>query len=172
MKNRLIVKKNLIDPIKVPQREILEYKVKMPFERNPQEVFENILSIGGKRGWYYANWLWDLRGYIDELFGGVGKRRGRTSNTPLKAGDTLDFWRVLLADQQNKRLLLFAEMKVPGEAWLEFKIIEFHGKHFLSQIATFKPSGLWGRIYWYAMFLFHIFLFNGMARQITQFKTQ
>ncbi|MCX2450419.1 SDR family oxidoreductase [Pedobacter sp. PLR] len=168
--NRGYLDTSFMDQVKVPQNGTLKYKVKMPFERNPQEVFENLWSIGGNRGWYYANWLWNLRGFLDKLMGGVGTRRGRTSNTSIHAGDVLDFWRVLLADQQNKRLLLFAEMKVPGEAWLEFKVIEFHGQYFLSQIATFRPSGLWGRIYWYAMFPFHIFIFDGMARRIIEFK--
>lgn len=170
--NRGYLDTSFMDQVKVPQNGTLEYKVKMPFERNPQEVFANLWSIGGNRGWYYANWLWNLRGFLDKLMGGVGTRRGRTSNTSIHAGDVLDFWRVLLADHQNKRLLLFAEMKVPGEAWLEFKIVEFHGQYFLSQIATFRPSGLWGRIYWYTMFPFHIFIFDGMARRITEFKGQ
>lgn len=168
--NRGYLDTSFMDQVKVPQNGTLEYKVKMPFKRDRQEVFENIWSIGGNRGWYYANWLWNLRGFLDKLMGGVGTRRGRTSNISIHAGDVVDFWRVLLADQQNRRLLLFAEMKVPGEAWLEFKVIEFHGQHFLSQIATFRPSGLWGRIYWYTMFPFHIFLFNGMARRITEFN--
>ena len=170
--NRGYLETSFMDQVKVPQNGTLEYKVKMPFERNPEEVFENIWSIGGNRGWYYLNWLWNLRGFLDKLLGGVGTRRGRTSNSSLQAGDVLDFWRVLLADKNNKRLLLFAEMKVPGEAWLEFKIVERHGQAFLSQIATFRPSGLWGRAYWYAMFPFHLFLFKGMARQITLFKWQ
>lgn len=168
--NRGYLETSFMDQVKVPQNGTLEYKVKMPFERNPEEVFENIWNIGGNRGWYYLNWLWNLRGFLDKLLGGVGTRRGRTSNSSLQAGDVLDFWRVLLADKNNKRLLLFAEMKVPGEAWLEFKIVERHGQTFLSQIATFRPSGLWGRAYWYAMFPFHLFLFKGMARQITLFK--
>ncbi|MBB5635684.1 uncharacterized protein YbjT (DUF2867 family) [Pedobacter cryoconitis] len=167
--NRGYLDTSFMDQIKVPQNGTLEYKVKMPFERQPEEVFENIWSIGGTRGWYYADWLWNLRGFIDKLFGGVGTRRGRTSNTSIHAGDVIDFWRVLLADQQNSRLLLYAEMKVPGEAWLEFKVISFHGQSFLSQIATFRPSGLWGRIYWYSMYPFHFFLFKGMARQLTAY---
>ena len=170
--NRGYLETNFMDQVKVPQNGTLEYKVKMPFERNPEAVFENIWGIGGNRGWYYLNWLWNLRGFLDKLLGGVGTRRGRTSNSSLQAGDVLDFWRVLLADKNNKRLLLFAEMKVPGEAWLEFKIVEHHGQTFLSQIATFRPSGLWGRAYWYAMFPFHLFLFKGMARQITLFRLQ
>ncbi|SHF62025.1 SDR family oxidoreductase [Pedobacter caeni] len=170
--NRGYLDTSFMDQVKVPQNGTLEYKVKMPFERKTEEVFENIWSIGGNRGWYYVNWLWNLRGFLDKLFGGVGTRRGRTNNMTLQAGDVIDFWRVLLADKHHKRLLLFAEMKVPGEAWLEFKIVEYHGQTFLSQVATFRPSGLWGRAYWYAMFPFHLFLFKGMARQITVFKAQ
>jgi len=168
--NRGYLNSNFMDQIKVPQNGTLEYKVKMPFERKAEEVFENIWSIGGNRGWYFMDWLWHLRGFLDKMFGGVGTRRGRTSNTDLQAGDVLDFWRVLLADKNSKRLLLYAEMKVPGEAWLELKLVEFHGKAFLSQIATFRPKGLWGRVYWYAMWPFHIILFKGMAKEITTYK--
>ncbi len=168
--NRGYLETSFMDQVKVPQNGTVEYKVKMPFERKAEEVFENIWSIGGNRGWYYLDWLWSLRGFMDKIFGGVGTRRGRTSNVSLQAGDVLDFWRVLLADKTNKRLLLYAEMKVPGEAWLELKIVQYHGKSYLSQIATFRPHGLWGRVYWYSMFPFHLFLFKGMAKQITQYK--
>lgn len=168
--NRGYLETSFMDQVKVPQNGTVEYKVKMPFERKAEEVFENIWGIGGSRGWYYLDWLWSLRGFLDKMFGGVGTRRGRTSNVSLQAGDVLDFWRVLLADKTNKRLLLYAEMKVPGEAWLEFKIIQYHGKSYLSQIATFRPHGLWGRMYWYAMFPFHLVLFKGMAKQITTYK--
>lgn len=168
--NRGYLKSDFMDQIKVPQNGTLEYKVKKPFERKAEEVFDNIWSIGGNRGWYYMDWLWQLRGFLDKMFGGVGTRRGRTSNVDLQAGDVLDFWRVLLADRKNKRLLLYAEMKIPGEAWLELKLIDFHGKAYLSQIATFRPKGLWGRLYWYAMWPFHLVLFNGMAKQITEYK--
>jgi len=170
--NRGYLQTDFMDQIKVPQNGTLEYKVKMPFERKAEEVFDNIWSIGGSRGWYFMDWLWQLRGFLDKIFGGVGTRRGRTSNIDLQAGDVLDFWRVLLADKKNKRLLLYAEMKVPGEAWLEFKLVEFHGQAFLSQIATFRPKGLWGRMYWYAMWPFHIVLFKGMAKQITTFQPE
>ncbi|MEO6150157.1 MAG: DUF2867 domain-containing protein, partial [Mucilaginibacter sp.] len=88
----------------------------------------------------------------------------------ISPGDVIDFWRVLLADKMNKRLLLYAEMKLPGEAWLEFKIVERHGKNFLSQVATFRPNGLWGRAYWYLMWPFHLFIFKGMAKQIVKFE--
>jgi hypothetical protein len=127
------------------------------------------MSVGGNRGWYYWDWIWNLRGFLDKLFGGVGSRRGRTSSINIAPGDVIDFWRVLLADKENKRLLLYAEMKLPGEAWLEFKIIERNGSKNLSQVATFRPSGLWGRLYWYAMWPFHLFIFNGMAKEIVHY---
>ncbi|MCM4155811.1 SDR family oxidoreductase [Gramella sp. AN32] len=130
---------------------------------NPEAVLNRIWTIGGLNGWYYGNWLWKFRGYIDKLFGGVGLRRGRTHPDKLTAGDSLDFWRVLLADREAKRLLLFAEMKVPGEAWLEFTIDE---NNVLHQNATFRPRGLLGRAYWYSMYPFHFFIFEGMINQI------
>jgi len=170
--NRGYLETSFMDQVKVPQNGTVEYKVKMPFEREAEEVFNNIWGIGGSRGWYYLDWLWSFRGFLDKVFGGVGTRRGRTSNTSLQAGDVLDFWRVLLADKANKRLLLYAEMKVPGEAWLEFKVIQYHGKTYLSQIATFRPNGLWGRMYWYAMYPFHLFIFDGMAKRITQYQAK
>jgi len=132
---------------------------------NPEEVLERIWAIGGQRGWYYGNWLWKIRGYMDKLFGGVGLRRGRTHPTQIAAGDSLDFWRVLLADKEEKRLLLFAEMKVPGEAWLEFEIDE---NNILHQTATFRPKGIWGRLYWYTMLPFHYFIFDGMINRIAK----
>jgi len=99
---------------------------------------------------------------MDKLSGGVGMRRGRKSETELAPGESLDFWRVLLADKNEKRLLLYAEMKLPGEAWLEFKIED----DTLIQTATFRPLGLWGRLYWYGLLPIHAFIFNGMIRRI------
>ncbi|MDP9048905.1 MAG: SDR family oxidoreductase [Bacteroidota bacterium] len=168
--NRGYLKPGFMDQFKVPQHGTLEYKVKMRFSDDQAAVMNNIWAIGGKRGWYYWNWIWNVRGFLDKLFGGVGSRRGRTSNHNISPGDAIDFWRVLLADKENKRLLLYAEMKLPGEAWLEFKIIERHGETFLSQVATFRPRGLWGRLYWAVMFPFHIFIFKGMALRITRYK--
>jgi len=133
-------------------------------------VLNNIWSIGGERGWYYGNWLWHLRGFIDKLFGGVGLRRGRTNSSIINPGDPIDFWRVLVADKNNRRLLLYAEMKLPGEAWLEFRIIEKNRKHFLRQTATFRPRGLWGRLYWYSVLPIHYFVFDGMARNIAGYR--
>ena len=136
---------------------------------NTEQTIENIWSLGGDRGWYYATWIWKIRGFIDKAFGGIGIRRGRTHPTHLDNGDSLDFWRVLLADKKNKRLLLFAEMKVPGEAWLEFRIDKTNTLH---QTATFRPHGIWGRLYWYAMLPFHFFIFDGMIKNISNFKTK
>ena len=132
--------------------------------RNTTDSVEKIWSIGGENGWYYADLLWNIRGFLDRLVGGVGIRRGRTSPGEIAAGDALDFWRVIYANKAEKRLLLFAEMKLPGEAWLEFKIDQ---TGVLSQIATFRPSGIWGRFYWYAMLPFHVLIFNGMIRNIS-----
>ncbi len=131
-----------------------------------EEVTDRFFGIGGKQGWYYADSLWRLRGVIDKLFGGVGLTRGRTNMNELKPGDALDFWRVILADRKNHRLLLFAEMKLPGEAWLEFSIIRHHNKYILKQTATFRPHGIMGRNYWYLMLPFHFFIFRNMIRRI------
>lgn len=127
-----------------------------------EKVIDRIWSIGGENGWYYANWLWGLRGFLDKISGGVGLRRGRRSRTDISAGDALDFWRVIYADKNEKRLLLFAEMKLPGEAWLEFRIED----KILYQTATFRPLGLWGRIYWYSVLPFHGPIFRGMVNRI------
>jgi len=130
---------------------------------NSDRTLQKIWSIGGKNGWYYGDWLWVIRGFIDKLFGGVGLRRGRKNQTEISPGDALDFWRVLIADKTEKRLLLYAEMKLPGEAWLEFRI---DNQNVLHQTATFRPLGLWGRLYWYSVLPFHGFIFRGMLRNI------
>ena len=135
-----------------------------------EQVVDNIWSIGGVRGWYYGDWLWHLRGFFDKLAGGVGLRRGRTNAHSINTGDTLDFWRVLASDKPNRRLLLYAEMKLPGEAWLEFKIIKKEEKYYLQQTATFRPIGLLGRLYWYSVLPFHFYVFEGMAENIIQYK--
>lgn len=134
--------------------------------RNFEKAKQNIFSIGGDSGWYYGNWLWKLRGYIDSAFGGVGLRRGRTHPDTIQAGDALDFWRVIDANADNGRLLLFAEMKLPGEAWLEFRIKKQADKTFLHQTATFRPRGIFGRLYWFGSLPFHLFIFSGMAKRV------
>jgi len=132
--------------------------------KNKAECTEKIWSIGGQTGWYYGDWLWRTRGFLDKIAGGVGLRRGRTHRSSLHTGDALDFWRVLYADKNEVRLLLFAEMKLPGEAWLEFKIVNEE----LIQTATFRPLGLWGRLYWYSVLPFHGFIFRGMLKKLTK----
>ena len=102
------------------------------------------------------------------MVGGVGLRRGRTNPDKISPGDALDFWRVLVADRPNGRLLLFAEMKLPGEAWLEFSIIPTKDGHVLCQTATFRPRGVWGRLYWYSVLPFHYFIFNGMINNLVE----
>jgi uncharacterized protein YbjT (DUF2867 family) len=129
---------------------------------NRDYTIAKIWSIGGETGWYYGDWLWGLRGFIDKLFGGVGVRRGRTNKHDIHAGDALDFWRVVYANKEEGKLILYAEMKLPGEAWLEFKIFN----NTLYQAATFKPSGILGRLYWYAVLPFHGFIFNGMINKL------
>nr|WP_294780628.1 SDR family oxidoreductase [uncultured Flavobacterium sp.] len=129
---------------------------------NRDTTIAKIWSIGGETGWYYADWLWSLRGFIDKIFGGVGVRRGRTNKHEIHSGDALDFWRVVYADKEQGKLILYAEMKLPGEAWLEFKIFN----NTLYQAATFRPKGILGKLYWYSVLPFHGFIFNGMINKL------
>jgi len=135
-------------------------------ESKIEEVSNRIFGIGGENGWYSADLLWRMRGTIDKIIGGVGLARGRRSAHDLQAGESVDFWRVLLVDKKHPRLLLFAEMKLPGEAWLEFSIINNNQRCILKQEATFRPHGIAGRNYWYSMLPFHFFIFRRMIRQI------
>ncbi|MCS3552614.1 MULTISPECIES: SDR family oxidoreductase [unclassified Sphingobacterium] len=132
-------------------------------------ALRNIWSIGGKTGWYYADWLWGIRGFLDKLVGGVGLQRGRTNSDTLSTGSVIDFWRVILADKKERRLLLYAEMKLPGEAWLEFKIDQ---DDTFTQTATFRPLGISGRLYWYSVLPFHAFIFKGMMQNIAKKTTK
>lgn len=154
-------KSNISEYLKVPKKDCFIDRRKMKIE-NRDFTIERIWSIGGETGWYYGDWLWNLRGFIDKLYGGVGSRRGRTKQHDIHSGDALDFWRVLYADKEKGKLVLFAEMKLPGEAWLEFKIIN----NTLYQSATFRPSGIWGKLYWYSVLPFHGFIFNGMLKKL------
>jgi uncharacterized protein YbjT (DUF2867 family) len=131
-----------------------------------EEVATRFFGIGGNQGWYYADNLWRLRGFLDKLVGGVGLKRGRRSDVDIQTGDALDFWRVLLADRKKYRLLLFAEMKMPGEAWLEFSIVQNENRCLLKQTATFRPKGILGRNYWYFMLPFHYFIFRNILKHI------
>ncbi|GAB3226192.1 SDR family oxidoreductase [Algoriphagus aestuariicola] len=154
--------------MQVPEHGVFTDQRSVAFERDKEEVIENIWSIGGNRGWYFGNWMWNVRGSMDILVGGVGIRRGRRSDTELWAGDALDFWRVLVADRSIGRLLLYAEMKLPGEAWLEFKFKNEGTKTVLQQTATFRPLGLWGRLYWYSVLPFHALIFPKMLKNIVR----
>ncbi len=147
--------------VEVPRHGCLEDKRTYPV-KDEEKTLKNIWAIGGNVGWYYANWLWGFRGFLDKVVGGVGLRRGRKSPTVINAGDSLDFWRVIYANREHKRILLYAEMKLPGEAWLEFKIEDQK----LIQTATFRPLGLMGRLYWYAVLPFHEVIFRGMVKKI------
>lgn len=162
------IDQNFLNYVEVPSFGCFKDTRTITFVRPKEEVIENIWRIGGDQGWYYGNWMWGIRGFIDKVFGGVGLRRGRRNATDLKAGDALDFWRVLLADKKNGRLLLYAEMKLPGEAWLEFRLQESEQEKKLIQTATFRPLGLWGRIYWYSVLPFHGLIFPGMIRNIVR----
>jgi uncharacterized protein YbjT (DUF2867 family) len=157
---------NITDFISVPTHGCFKDQRKMVISENERTV-DKIWRLGGKTGWYYGNWLWRIRGLLDKMVGGVGLRRGRTNVDKISAGDTLDFWRVLYANREEGRLLLFAEMKLPGEAWLEFKVED----SLLIQTATFRPRGLMGRLYWYSVLPFHGFIFKGMAKRISNKKT-
>jgi hypothetical protein len=156
--------KNIGDYIEVPVHGCIHDRKKVEI-RDPEKVLNNLWSIGGEKGWYYGNRLWLIRGFLDKIAGGVGLRRGRTHPTRIHSGDALDFWRVIYASREHRRLLLFAEMKLPGEAWLEFRIDD---NKFLHQTATFRPRGLWGRIYWAVLFPFHLFVFRGMIKNIAR----
>lgn len=158
---------NFLENFRVPIHGCLSDVRKVEIKTNVETVKQNIWKIGGENGWYFWNSAWEIRGTVDKIIGGVGLRRGRRSQTELKAGDALDFWRVLLADESKGRLVLFAEMKLPGEAWLELKIeTSRDGKIYFKQTATFRPKGLLGRLYWYSLIPVHALIFKGISRKI------
>jgi uncharacterized protein YbjT (DUF2867 family) len=129
-------------------------------------VFQAYAGVGGERGWLFMDWAWALRGWADKAIGGVGIRRGRRHPDDIRPGESLDFWRVE-AVEKNHLLRLRAEMKVPGKAWLEFESTSLpHGETLLVQTAYYAPRGFLGFIYWYAMWPFHAFLFDGLIRQV------
>lgn len=125
------------------------------------KIYQSFISIGGENGWFDFDFLWELRGIIDKLIGGVGLKRGRRSQCDLRIGDCLDFWKVVDL-KENERLLLYAQMKLPGTAWLEFKIID----NKLIQSAYFYPKGIFGRLYWYILVPMHYFIFKNMIKSI------
>ncbi len=134
----------------------------------PEQAFVPIQRIGGKTGYYFGNWLWKLRGFMDLLVGGIGIRRGRRHSVKINVGDTIDWWRVE-AFEPNRRLRLAAEMRVPGRAWLEFEVSEQNdGGSTIRQTAEFDPIGLFGLLYWYGVWPLHQFVFAGMLRRIAR----
>jgi uncharacterized protein YbjT (DUF2867 family) len=133
----------------------------------PEAAFAPIQRIGGQTGWYYANWLWRLRGVLDRLVGGVGLRRGRRDAVDLRVGEALDFWRVE-AFEPGRLLRLQAEMKLPGRAWLEFEVTAKENGSTIRQTAIFDPLGLFGLAYWYSLYPLHRVIFAGMLRALVR----
>ena len=131
----------------------------------PEKAFDPIRRVGGATGWYYADWLWHLRGALDLMVGGVGLRRGRRDPEDLRIGDTVDCWRVDILEP-SRRLRLAAEMRLPGRAWLEFEVTGDSRGSTIRQTATFDPVGLLGRAYWYSVYPLHQLVFNGMLQGI------
>jgi hypothetical protein len=145
----------LTHSVNVPQHGCFKDRRMRNVTGRVEPAWQRVWSIGGDTGWYYGNWLWTLRGLLDKMAGGVGLNRGRTRVHDIEVGDALDFWRVLVADKGARRLLLFAEMRLPGEAWLEFQIVSTKDGDQLIQTAAFRPRGVSGRLYWYAVLPCH-----------------
>ncbi len=144
----------------------LIYTKKISVNTSINNTFNCIKAIGGKNGWYYATFLWKIRGYLDLMLGGPGHKRGRKNSVEINEGDFIDWWRV---EQYSppKLLRLFAEMKLPGRAWLEFELIKTSKDSCDTYIsAIFDPSGLFGRIYWYSLYPIHFFMFDGLIKRI------
>jgi uncharacterized protein YbjT (DUF2867 family) len=138
---------------------------------SPDQAFTPIARIGGETGWYYGDWLWRLRGFLDLLTGGVGVRRGRRDPEHLEPGDAVDFWRVE-AYEHGRLLRLSAEMRLPGRAWLQFEVNPDEGGATIRQTAIFDPVGLFGLAYWYILYPAHSLIFGGMLRAIAREATQ
>jgi uncharacterized protein YndB with AHSA1/START domain len=126
-----------------------------------EEVFRAFSSVGGERGWLVWEWAWEFRGFVDQLLGGPGLRRGRRHPTELAQGEVVDFWRVEEVEEPSL-LRLRAEMKVPGQAWLQWEATEENGKTRLIQAALFRPRGFFGWIYWYGAYPVHGFIFDDL----------
>lgn len=153
-----------LNELSAPPRFISRYSILTDKDRS--SIFKSVCQIGGKQGWFQTNWMWRMRGHIDRIFMGVGTQRGRRSATSLRINDVIDFWRVedLV---RNEKLLLRAEMRLPGKAWLEFQIEE-QQQNRLSVIAYFQPNGIAGKIYWYNFLPFHYFIFKNLLKQLSK----
>ena len=150
--------------LSVPPRYSSTYSIVS--EEDASSIFESICQIGGKKGWFHTNLLWQIRGSIDRILMGVGMSRGRRSSTSLRINDVIDFWRVeeLI---RNRKLLLRAEMRVPGKAWLEFKLEKKRHHNILILTAYFQPNGFVGKLYWYSFLPFHYFIFKDLLKQLS-----
>ncbi|NJC96766.1 MAG: SDR family oxidoreductase [Anaerolineae bacterium] len=137
----------------------------MLLDLDPDTVHRSYMGIGGERGWLYMDWAWGMRGWMDKAVGGVGIRRGRRHPDEIYPGESLDFWRVE-AVEPDRLLRLRAEMKLPGKAWLEFKSEPKDGRTLFTVTAYFAPYGLFGFLYWYAMWIPHRFIFDGLTRRL------
>lgn len=157
---------NIENYIQVPKEGCLIDEKRVLVKDSKTAAIERIWRLGGKTGYYSLNWAWQLRGLFDQMIGGVGLNRGRRHPFEIQVGDSIDFWRVILADKNNGHLILYAGMKVPGEAWLQFKLEEINHELFLVQTATFRPKGILGRLYWYFLIPFHFFIFQKMANAL------
>ncbi len=156
------------EDFEIPSHGCLSMSAQLSFRGDPNAVFEEVLKLGDHKGWYFMSWAWRVRGLVDLLLGGVGLRKGRRSKKNLKIGDIIDFWRVLYVSKEKKRLILLAEMKLPGEAWLEFTINPRNNSHVLKQNAIFRPRGVFGRIYWYIFYPIHLIMFPGMLKRLVK----
>lgn len=157
---------NIANYIQVPEQGCLKDERRVVVKDSKAAAIERVWRIGGSQGYYSLNWAWHLRGLMDQMVGGVGLNRGRRHPSDIQAGDSIDFWRVIRADKEKGDLILLAGMKVPGEAWLQFKFEEKNGKLFLVQTATFRPRGILGRLYWYVLIPFHIIIFRKMVQAL------
>ena len=157
---------NIKNYIQVPTDGCLVDERRVALKDSKEAALDRIWGIGGDTGYYALNWAWKLRGLMDQMIGGVGLNRGRRHPTEIQVGDSIDFWRVLRADRKTADLILFAGMKIPGEAWLEFKLIQEKLQWILVQKATFRPRGIMGRLYWYSLFPFHLVIFQKMAEAL------
>ncbi len=148
--------------VNVPEHGVHRDKRQCKITASRDECLDSIWSLGGKTGWPSMQSAWEIRGLMDKMVGGIGMRRGRRHPTKLHTGDALDFWRVILADRERGRLILYAEMKLPGEAWLDYEI----DGDVMHQTATFRPKGLLGRLYWYSVYPLHFIIFPQMLKRL------
>jgi uncharacterized protein YbjT (DUF2867 family) len=165
----LVTSRGDIPPVELTTREgMIVERRQSRVAATVSEVYHTFTGLGGRRGWLYTNWLWELRGALDRLVGGVGLRRGRRHPDEARVGDAIDFWRVERVEPE-RLLRLRAEMKVPGEAWLQFEVAPAEdGRSLLRQTAYFVPKGLPGLLYWYALYPIHRVIFSGLIQKVTQ----